>query len=164
MKSKLVLSLAALALVASSAMACGGKSQQCGDNSQRMMMQKSSHKGHNQGHRFIKSVMQLQLSDAQKEQIKSIMQEQRAQRVNPYEVAFSDTAFDKEAYIKTMQQMREEKIIKSATMMEKVYAVLDDVQKKELKVKLMAPPAKMQKMMGKGTGPQDGSGPRACDK
>ena len=92
----------------------------------------------------IKSLMkELNLSADQKTQIKKIMSEARAnnQTIND---AFSKSTFDKQKFIKIMNEKRENMLKSKADMIEKVYAVLDTKQKEQFKTLLELKTEKMQ--------------------
>ncbi len=84
---------------------------------------------------FISEVMKLKLSDEQKAKIKELMQqnmEKRASMPKPMD-AFGEKTFDKEMFIKISKEKKEQQLENKANMMQSVYNVLDDAQKKELK-------------------------------
>ena len=144
MNKKMILGLATATLLATSALAYGGGSKSCDGykNScdKSKMMHKRSHKG---GFKFVHMVMKLDLSDEQRKQIRKIVQ--TTMNSTPYPIdAFSDTSFDKEKFIKLHKQKREVKVQKKADMIEDIYELLDDSQKKDLKTML-----DMKKMMKK---------------
>ena len=167
MTKKIILSLGALALVTSSLMACKGS---CDENGKGNCAPMGQERGmmHSKGgeHRFMQTIMQLDLSDEQRTSIRDIMQAQRAQRVDPLDVALSDNAFDKEAFIKAVNANKEEKVEKRAEVIAKVYALLNDAQKKALKSALMTKPMGKGKGMGCNNSQNANKpcGPRACDK
>ncbi len=157
MNKKIILSLGATALLASSLFAyngqgnmkkgCGKKSGQC-----KMMMKKGGH--HKKDGRIMKMVMMLDLSDKQRTQIKRIMQDSMKEIPNPYS-AFSDSGFNKAKFIKLVKEKRDGKIEQKAETISKIYAVLNSSQKKDLKtmidMKTMMKKRMMkQKMMQKG--------------
>ncbi len=81
---------------------------------------------------LIKEMMSLNLSDKQRDEIKAIMRE-KMQSMPKISTAFSDTAFDKELFIKLSKEKEEGKIEKKAEIIASIYAVLTPVQKAELK-------------------------------
>lgn len=96
---------------------------------------------------LISMMMKVDLSDAQKAEIREIFQKNRKNRVTPAS-AFTDTTFDKAAFIKIMKEKKENKVNKEkkleqkAQMIESVYNVLTTPQKKAFKAMLDAKQAK----------------------
>ncbi|MBU0632703.1 Spy/CpxP family protein refolding chaperone [bacterium] len=82
--------------------------------------------------RFMSTVMRLNLSDAQRDKIKAILDENMKNIPNPND-AFGETSFDKALYVKLSKQRMDNMLEKRADMMENIYKILDDSQKKELK-------------------------------
>ena len=99
---------------------------------QHCKMDKENHM-HRDG--LLSDLKQLKLSDDQKKQVRSIMQEHMKNMSNPSD-AFTENGFDKAMYIKLEQQKRDNMLENRADMIEKVYNVLNNTQKKELKVML----------------------------
>jgi Spy/CpxP family protein refolding chaperone len=156
MNTKILLSFSSAILLATSLLAADvnqsvmQKQDTPLKNSPQKMMTKKAHKAHNP---VIGAMMQLKLTPEQRVKIKEIMQQSR-KNMPKLSDAFSDTAFDKEAYVKVAQQREEDKIKNRANLIESVYNVLNDAQKKELKVMLdkkMSMPGgdKMQKRVNK---------------
>ena len=148
---KLLLGLGSVVLLSSIAFAQpmqGCDSRKC-PNMQKKQMQNSGckmknkngmknnmkyPKGHKKGHggHIIGAIMHLDLSDAQRLQIKKIMQKNKQNRVKISD-AFSETGFDKALFIKLSEQRKANKIQNRADIIEAVYNVLTPEQKKELK-------------------------------
>lgn len=131
MNAKVIVSLGSAILLASSLMASdmkemkSEKSSKCG--SAKMM--KDKHHGRDN---FMSNVMKLKLSDEQKTKIKDIKKE-NMQKMPKVSDAFSEKSFNKELYIKLSKDRKEYMIENKANMIEAVYNILDDSQKKELK-------------------------------
>lgn len=89
--------------------------------------------GHGMKDSVFGAIRQLNLSDEQQAKIKDIMLENRKNMKSGNE-AFSKNSFDKNKYIEIMSQKRENMIKSKAQTIEKVYALLDDKQKEQLKV------------------------------
>ena len=151
MNKKIILSLGASALLASSLFACGGNwdmKQGCkSKGGYHKMMKKGGH--HKKDGKIMKMVMMLDLSDKQRVQIKSIIKDGMKNIPNPYS-AFSDTSFDKDKFIKLSKGKRDAKIEKRAEVISQIYAVLNPSQKKDLKTMLDMRALMKKKMMGKG--------------
>jgi len=94
-------------------------------------MMKRAHHG-KMGMPVLKILKQLNLTDAQKDKIKTIVKEQmkNKQTIND---AFTKSSFDKEKFIKIMSEKRENMLKSKANIIEKVYAVLDSKQKEQFK-------------------------------
>lgn len=153
MSNKIVLSLGALALLVSSIYACpqgncGGPQQgmQCnqmmGKNQNAQccgpkMNNMKPNKNNKKRDRIVAVMMHLDLSEAQRTNMRSIMVQYRTnqQRLSD---AFSENSFNKAQYIKIKEQKRDNKIEKQAEMIEKMYNILTPAQKKELKTRLDA--------------------------
>ena len=97
------------------------------------MMKKSHH-----SNPIIKMVRHLDLTKEQRVSIKQIMKEDRKNKRNKNMMgqAFSETSFDKSRFIDIMNKKKNRKIQSRADMIEKVYGILNPVQKKYLKVLL----------------------------
>ena len=96
----------------------------------KKMMKKSHHKNS-----IMKMIRQLDLTKEQRISIKQIMKESREKRTSISE-AFSKTSFDKTKFISMMKEKKENKLEARANMIEKVYGILNPVQKEYLKVLL----------------------------
>ena len=152
MNKKIILSLGAVALLASSLYAYGPQGSMkrgCNQsNGQNKMMMKQGNNYKNNG-RIIKMVMMLDLSGKQVAQIKSIMQDNIKDVPNPHG-AFSDAGFDKTKFIKLVNEKRDSKIERKAELISKIYEVLTPSQKKDLKTILNMKDVMKKKMINKG--------------
>lgn len=91
-------------------------------------------KGHKRGGFDVLGMFkELNLSDEQKTKIEKIVEESRKNQKSQFD-AFSKTAFDKELYIKAMNEKRDDMVKSRAQVIEKSYAVLTSEQKEQLKV------------------------------
>ena len=147
MNTKIILSLGASALLASSLLALSpvpnqgnagacqqGKMKQCdGASCQQKKMMKQHKQGKKDG--IVKMFMKLDLSDAQRAEIRSIIQENRKNRPT-LNTAFSDTSFDKEQFIAISKAKQANKAERKAELIQKIYNVLTKAQKKDLKTML----------------------------
>lgn len=159
MNKKIILSLTATALLASSLLAFNGQGQKQQGNQQgfkqgKMMMQGQRQKG---GFMFMKMVMKLDLSDKQRSEIKAIIKENMQSMPKPSD-AFTDTSFDKETFIKLAKERRDTKIERKADTIEKVYTILDSSQKKDLKTMI-----NMKEMMKKKMIMNGNCNPKKCN-
>ena len=138
MNKKIILSIVSTALVASSLVAFNGNgngNMQQGNNpkcKQGKMMKGKHNKG---PHMFVKMVMRLDLTQEQRKEIHTIVKKSMQNMPNPHE-AFTDSSFDKKVFIKLVQEKRDAKLERKADTIEKVYSVLNSVQKKNLKTML----------------------------
>lgn len=82
---------------------------------------------------ILKIFSELNLTDEQKTKMEKIVQESRKNQKSQFD-AFSKTEFDKEAYIKAMNEKREDMVKSRAEVIEKTYAILTAQQKEQLKV------------------------------
>ena len=152
MNKKIIIGLTTAALITTSLLAFNGQGQMQQGNKQgykqsKMMKHGQRHKG---GFMFMKMVMKLDLSDEQRTKVKAIIKDSMQSMPKPSE-AFTDTSFDKAAFIKLAQERRDSKIQRKADTIEKVYTVLDASQKKDLKTMLdMKEMMKKKMMMNKG--------------
>jgi len=148
MKKKILLTIAASALLTTSVLAYNGQGcQQQGINkgcSQKQMntgcgnkMMQKNKMGHKKGNKMLAMFMQLNLSDEQKAQVMNIIKDARKMSPNPHQ-AFTDSSFDKTKFIQLQIEKREAKIKRKADMIEKIYQVLTKEQKQELKTILDA--------------------------
>lgn len=94
--------------------------------------------------RFMSVVMGLNLSDAQRDKVKAIITGSMKNMPNPND-AFGETSFDKALYVKLSKQRMDNMLEKRADMIESVYKLLDDSQKKELKKALDEKPMMKKK-------------------
>lgn len=75
---------------------------------------------------------QLNLSDSQKQQIKTIIKDSKASRKKINE-AFSNSSFDKDKFIQIMKEKKENALKAKADTIQKVYEVLNSKQKEQFK-------------------------------
>lgn len=159
--NKLILSLGTVALLTSSALASSYEYKKGGceykGKKHHKMMKKGMH--HKKKNHVIKSIMRLDLTPEQRTKIKDILVEARKSMPNPHD-AFTSTSFDKEKYAKLMQEKKDSKVAKKAETIAKIYAELNDIQRKNLKTMLDMHDMKMQKMMNYKGG---NCGDKACN-
>jgi hypothetical protein len=93
--------------------------------------------------------MKLDLSDKQRADIRGIIKKNVASLPNPKD-AFSDKSFDKKAFIKLVNERKDNAVERKADMIEKIYATLNASQKKDLKTMLDMKDIMKKKMMKKG--------------
>ena len=136
MNKKIILSLGTSVLVVSSLLAyspySGMKQENASSCKQGKMMK---HQKHGMGHGLIKMFKKLDLSDAQKIEIRAIVKKSMQDMPNPH-TAFSDDSFDKAEFVKLAQQRKEGRVEQKAELIEKVYNVLTSAQKKDFKTML----------------------------
>lgn len=138
MNKKIILSLGATALLVSTLLAMSpqsGMKQGNGPSCDQHKMMKGSKSERRQGHNMVRMFMKLDLTDAQRTEIRTIMKNSMKNMPKPNS-AFTDTSFDKEAYIKLATQRKNGKIEHKAQMIEDMYTVLTSVQKKDFKTML----------------------------
>jgi Spy/CpxP family protein refolding chaperone len=136
MNKKIILGLTATALLATSLLAFDGRAQMHQKNNAGCKQGKMMRGGHEAGrHMFVKMIMKLELSDEQRTKIKAIVKKTMQSLPNPKD-AFSDSSFDKKAFIKLSKEKRDSKIERKAQMIEDIYAVLNSSQKKDFKTML----------------------------
>ncbi|MCP4969771.1 MAG: hypothetical protein GY932_04125 [Arcobacter sp.] len=107
-------------------------------------MMKRSYK--NSDFMLMKVFKKLNLSDEQKEQVMQIKQEIRKKAITP-DIAFTKNSFDKTKFIEIMKQKRDNMIESKAEMIDKVYNILTDKQKEQLKVLIDLKKEKMLTMI-----------------
>ena len=152
MNKKIILSIGASTLLASSLFAfscqsdikkgCSQKSEKC-----NMMKKKGLH--HKKDDKIMRMVSMLDLTDKQKTQIKQIMKENKKDTSNIHS-AFSNTSFDKERFIKLVNEKKDTRVTRKAELISKVYAVLNSTQKKDLKTMIDMQGIMKKNMMKKG--------------
>ena len=136
MNKKIILGIVSTALVASSLVAFNGQGDMKRGNKSQCKQEKMM-KGHKQKgpQMFVKMVMNLDLSQKQREEIILIVRDSMKDAVNPHD-AFTDSTFDKKKFIKLVQEKRDAKVVRAANLIEKIYSVLNSAQKKDLKTML----------------------------
>jgi Spy/CpxP family protein refolding chaperone len=156
MNKKIVLSLAAAILLSTSAIAsCQnsdmGKGYKEKSSSCNMMQKGSSFKQHGS---IMHMAMMLDLTDEQRVKIRDIIKSSYANMPKQSD-AFTDNSFDKQKFIDISKEKREFKIKNKADTIEKIYALLDDSQKKDFKTMIdmreMMKYNMKNKMMNKGS-------------
>ncbi len=148
MNKKIIISLGAAALLASSLVAFFPECDMQGKNNFACKKEKMMQgRGFQRGPGIAKMFMQLDLSDAQKIQIKTIIGNHINSMPSPKD-AFTENSFDKKAFVSLVRERIDGKIEFKAQMIEKVYAVLNTSQKKEFKSILDTKKNKRMQMMG----------------
>jgi Spy/CpxP family protein refolding chaperone len=117
------------------------------------------HGMHKKGNKVIKTIMRLDLTPEQREKITAILKDARKSMPNPMD-AFTATSFDKEKFAKLLKEKKEAKVEKKADTIAKIYAELNDIQRKNLKTMLDMQQLRMDKMMSKKG---KSCGDKACD-
>ena len=148
MNKKIIIGLTTAALLTTSVLAFSGQGgMKQGNNSgfkQGKIMHGQKHRG---GFSFMKMVMKLDLSDKQRTEIKAIIKGSMQNLPNPNN-AFTDSNFDKKVFIKLAQKRRDTKIERKSDRIEKIYAVLNSSQKKDLKTILDMKDIMKKKIIG----------------
>ncbi len=135
MNKKIIVSLGSAVLLASTLFAANATCNNSGSNQNAPQQQKSKKMMKPSRHgksSFMGAIMQLNLSQEQRQEIRSVMKENMKNRINPND-AFSADGFDKALFIKLSKQKRESQLENQANMIESVYKLLNDSQKQELK-------------------------------
>lgn len=138
MNKKIIISLGAAALLASSLLAMqpqSGMNQSDAPSCKQDKKMKGSKHDKRKGHNIVKMFMKLDLTDAQRTEIRTIMKNSRKNIANPNS-AFTDASFDKAAYVKLVTQKESNKTQHKAEMIEDIYKVLTASQKKDFKTML----------------------------
>jgi len=138
MNKKIILSLAAATLLTTSIFAScqngnmgeGYKNKSCNSN---MMQKGSSFKKHGS---IIHMAMMLDLTDEQRVKLREIIKSSYKNMPKQSD-AFTDNSFDKQKYINISKEKREFMIKNKAETIEKIYALLDDSQKKDFKTMMI---------------------------
>lgn len=130
--TKMILGLGTAALLSTAALAypAGMNTDGCDMKNNHHKMMKMKH--HKKGDKIIGAMMKLDLTQDQRDKIDTILKEARDARQSP-SVAFTAKDFDKEKFVKLMKEQRETRIEQRAETLGKIYALLDDTQKKDLK-------------------------------
>lgn len=134
MNTKIILGLGSSLLLASALLANSPQSDMKLDDgcSCKKKQEMKHHKKAHPEKGMVKMFMQLDLSDAQRAEIHSIIKESMKTRVSPSS-AFSDTSFIKEEFVKIIKEERDNEIERRAQMIEKIYNTLAPSQKKDFK-------------------------------
>jgi len=143
MTKKMILGLGTAALLASGALAYSGDKKGCEmkNGSHKMMKMKHSKKGNN----IVKSIMRLDLTPEQREQMRNILKESHDSKKSPNN-AFTAKEFNKEMFVKLLKEKRENSIERKAQTIQKMYQVLNEIQRKNLKTMLDMQELKKDKM------------------
>jgi Spy/CpxP family protein refolding chaperone len=147
MNTKIILSLGATVLLASSLLAFSpqsgmGQGNHAGCKQQKMMKGQSHHRAN----KMVKMFMKLDLSNKQRTEVKAIVKNSMNNMPNPRD-AFTDTSFDKKKFVNLAKQRRDSRIERKAQMIEKIYTVLNASQKKDFKTMLDMREIKRKNMM-----------------
>ena len=131
--------LAGSVLLVPSAFAMGGYSKGFKDCDKSGYASKRGGQGFHKGKRgdklLLRSIYSLDLSMSQEAKIDGYVKEFEDSRKKMFEV-FGEDGFDKEAFIKSRVNKRENMIKAKAQLLEKIYNVLSVTQRKELKEKM----------------------------
>lgn len=140
MKKSLILSIGTAALLSSSLFANmpfgnpgmpnkGIQTQDCGKTMmpQRPMGDKKMGKD-----MIIGKIMMLDLSSEQRKKIDDILRTKPKDMIDPLD-AFSETSFDQSKYLKALETNKETMLKDRVEKLSKVYALLTETQKKDLK-------------------------------
>ena len=132
-RNKMITGLALSTLLATGLFA--GNAEMKKDRDSSCMMKKGSmQKGGNHGERSVVGMFKrLNLTAEQDAQIEKIVFENRA-KMESINDAFTKDGFDKDKYIKIMNEKRDNMLKSNADILEKSYAVLTTKQKEQLKV------------------------------
>lgn len=128
MNKKIILSVGTIVLLTSSLIAFSPNCEMKTSKKEAILQGKSFNKGHG----FVKMFMKLDLSDEQRVEVKKIVRNSFKDFRNPKD-AFSQTSFDKKIFINLAKQVRDAKIERKAQMIEEIYSLLNDSQKKAFK-------------------------------
>lgn len=148
MNKKIILGLTTVLFLTTSVMAYNGNQQMPQGYKKGTVCNMQNANKHKGSHNFSKMIMKLDLTDAQRTEVVSILKESRKNMPNPSN-AFSDKSFDKQEFMKLAKESREANIERKADMIEKIYKVLNPSQKKDLKT-MLDMRAIMKKQAGKG--------------
>lgn len=138
MNTKIILSLGATALLASTLLANPAQGPKCDKGScNKQQMSKQHKKGNSKGkgENVVRMFKKLNLTDEQKTKIRAIIKDSMNSVPNP-STAFTDNSFDMNKFIELSKQKQASKIERRAQMIQKVYSVLTDEQKKDFKTML----------------------------
>ena len=135
--NKVILSIGTVALLTSGALAYGG-GKSCDRGGEGYSCHKMMKKGkHGKKNHIMKAIMKLDLTPEQRTEIKEIFKDAKQAKLNGMEkpsAAFSETSFDKKKFVELAKAKHMAKIEKKAETISQVYAKLNDIQKKNLKL------------------------------
>jgi periplasmic protein CpxP/Spy len=143
---KIILSLGAIALLSTVSFAYSGNKNSCEMKTNHHKMMKMKH--HKPNHNIIGTIMKLDLTPKQKEEITKILQKAGETKKSPSN-AFTAKDFNKEMFVKLMKEQKETRIKQKAQTIEKIYTLLNETQKKNLKTLLDMRTLKYQQMTNK---------------
>lgn len=148
MNKKIILGLTTSMLLASSVFAFNGQGDMKKGYSQNIIHHKMIKKSTNnkKSHKVFNMIKMLDLSKDQKVTIRKIMKDNKKQNVNPLD-AFTTDSFDKNKFIKLVEEKQTNKIKRQANLIAKVYRVLNSSQKQDLKTIIDMQKIKKRKMM-----------------
>lgn len=150
MFSKKVITAATIVAITSTSVFAYCQRDAANSPSQKQMKQGGFHKSNHKKMGIMPLLSQLNLSSEQQQKIDTIVEQNRPQKVGVASF-IKDGAFDKEGYIKAMQDQRDNRFVFRAQMIEKVLEVLNDTQKSDFQTLLKAQEIQMsQKMSKKG--------------
>lgn len=136
MKKQILASIIAGSILATGAFAMQ-RDRNHGDCQMGQKHERGMHYDKRRGHKMplFGVLHKLNLTDAQQNKVRSIMDEQRKNRPKLSE-AFTDKGFDKAKFESMQKQRRDDRIKNRADTIEKVYAVLSQKQKAQFKTLL----------------------------
>jgi Spy/CpxP family protein refolding chaperone len=145
-RNKMITGLALSTLLATGLFA--GNSDMKNDRDSSCMMKKDHmQKGGKHGERSVVGIFKrLNLTPEQDAQIEKIVFENRA-NMQSIDDAFTKDGFDKDKYIKIMNEKRDNMLKSNAEILDKSYAVLTPKQKEQLKVLMDLRKEKMNKKL-----------------
>lgn len=98
--------------------------------------------------KMMMSLKSIDLTKEQKEKIKDLFEDKKEQKNDDLVKLFSEKGFDKKAYIDMMSNKRDNMLKSKAQMIEDVYAILTDEQKKQFIENLKKGPEKFKGQKG----------------
>lgn len=140
-RNKMITGLALSTLLATGLFA--GNEQMKNDRDSSCMMKKG---GKHHERSVVGMFKRLNLSPEQDAQIEKIVFENRV-NMESFDDAFTKDGFDKDKYIKIMNEKRDNMLKSNAEILEKSYAVLTPKQKEQLKVLMDLRKEKMNKKL-----------------
>jgi Spy/CpxP family protein refolding chaperone len=137
MKNKIMIGVLATSILAGSALAYNGMGKGCNMNDASKMGYKKhammNKKGYGKQMKFMRLFYQLNLTKEQESKIRDIVQSSMKKRESMFS-AFSANGFDKDKFIKTAMNKKENMIKLKAQTIEEAYNVLTKKQKSQLRV------------------------------
>lgn len=132
-KNKLLICFTTVAILATGSFACSNKHMK--HSKAKEMCQMKKHKVKRGGNPIIKLVMKLDLTKEQRDKIRAILKEFKSFIKHPTH-AFTKSSFDKKMFIKILNEKKLNRAEREANLIESIYTVLNDIQKKYLKTML----------------------------